>query len=65
MTENTALVATETAIEISRRADNHPAAVYIMSLAPGSRRTMKEALDTIATILTSGRNDAVSLDWPS
>lgn len=62
MAENAALVATNTAIETSR-ADNHPAAVYIMSLAPGSRRTMKEALNTIAEILTSGRDDAVSLNW--
>lgn len=63
MAEHTALVATETTIATGRKADNHPAAVYIMSLAPGSRRTMKEALDTIAGILTSGRDDAVSLDW--
>lgn len=63
MAENTALVATDTAITTSGRADNHPAAVYIMSLAPGSRRTMKEALDTIAGILTIGRDDAVSLNW--
>lgn len=63
MAENTALVATETAITTSRRADNHPAAVYIMSLAPGSRRTMKEALDTIAGVLTSGRDSLRSLNW--
>lgn len=63
MAENMALVATKTAITTGRRADNHPAPVYIMSLAPGSRRTMKEALDTIAGILTSGRDDAVSLNW--
>ena len=63
MTENTALVATETAIETTMRADNHPAAVYIMSLAPGSRRTMKEALDTIAGVLSNGRNDSRSLNW--
>ena len=65
MTENTALVTTDTAIMSSRGADNHPAAVYIMSLAPGSRRTMRDALDTIAHIVTSGRNDAATLDWPS
>ena len=63
MTENTELVATNTAMEVSGGADNHPAAVYIMSLAPGSRRTMKEALDTIAKTLTSGKDDAVTLDW--
>ncbi|MGI6294684.1 MAG: tyrosine-type recombinase/integrase [Armatimonadota bacterium] len=63
MAADTALATTETAIAANLRADNHPAAVYIMSLAPGSRRTMKEALDTIAGILTSGRDDAVSLNW--
>lgn len=63
MTENTALVAKDTAIESNRRAGNHPAAVYILSLALGSRRTMKEALDTIADILSSGMDDAVSLNW--
>src|SRR5205823_2618502 len=37
--------------------------VYLASLAPGSRRTMRCALDTIAVILTDGRRDARSLDW--
>jgi len=63
MAEDTALVATDAAIIPSGRADNHPAAVYIASLAPGSRRTMTEALDTIARVLTNGRDDAVSLNW--
>ena len=65
MADNTALAATETAITTTRRGDNHPAAVYIMSLAPGSRRTMKNALDTIAGVLTNGGQDAATLDWPS
>ncbi len=63
MAEDTALAMTEAAITTARVRGNHPAAVYIMSLAPGSRRTMKEALDTIAGILTDGRDDAVSLNW--
>jgi len=43
--------------------DRHPAAVYLASLAPGSRRTMRRSLDSIAGILTDGRCDALSLDW--
>ncbi|MCE5197979.1 MAG: hypothetical protein ABFD54_13770 [Armatimonadota bacterium] len=62
MNENTALARTGTAVEITKRADNHPAVVYIMSLAPGSRRTMKEAT---ARALTNGQQDAITLDWPS
>jgi len=43
--------------------DRHPAAVYIASLAPGSRRTMRQALDVIAGLLTGGCADAETLDW--
>jgi len=46
-------------------ADQHPAKVYIARLAPGSRRTMREALDTIAGILTSGECDAETCNWPA
>lgn len=44
-------------------ADRHPAAVYLARLAPGSRRTMSEALDMVAGILTSNRCNMQSLDW--
>jgi integrase/recombinase XerD len=44
-------------------ADQHPAAVYLGRLAPGSRRTMRAALDLVATMLTSGAADAQTLDW--
>jgi site-specific recombinase XerD len=44
-------------------ADRHPAAVYVASLAPGSRRTMRQALDVMAALLTSGQADAATLDW--
>lgn len=45
-------------------ADRHPAAVYLRRLAPGSRRTMRQALDTCAGIITTGRNDAQTCPWP-
>ncbi len=41
----------------------HPAAVYLASLALGSRRIVKSDLDTLAGILTSGRCDSLTLDW--
>ncbi len=41
----------------------HPAAVYLSSLAPGSRRTMRSSLNAIASLLTGGRCDAMTLDW--
>jgi len=44
--------------------DRHPAAVYVSSLAPGSRRTMRQALDVVAGLLTSGQATAETLDWP-
>jgi site-specific recombinase XerD len=43
--------------------DRHPAAVYLARLAPGSRRTMRAALHTIAGVLSSGALDAQSIDW--
>lgn len=41
----------------------HPATVYLARLAPGSRRTMRGALTTIAALLTDGCADAETLDW--
>ncbi len=41
---------------------NNPAAVYLGSLTENSRRTMREALDTIAGMLSEG-SDAFTLDW--
>jgi len=42
---------------------NHPAEVYLRSLAVGSRPTMTQALDAIACLLTDGNCDRLSLDW--
>src|SRR5271156_4219009 len=43
--------------------DRHPAAVYLARLSPGSRRTMRAALQTIAGLLSGGQLDAQRLDW--
>ena len=44
-------------------ADQHPALVYLASLAPGSRRTMRQALDVMAGILTAQQCDHRTLPW--
>lgn len=41
----------------------HPAEVYLSQLAPLSRRTMRQSLNAIASMLTSGQCDAMTLDW--
>lgn len=41
----------------------HPAAVYLASLSEGSVPTMQGSLDAIASILTNGECDAMTLDW--
>lgn len=38
--------------------EHHPAAVYLASLSPGSRRCMVNALNLCARTLTSGRYDS-------
>ncbi len=45
------------------RADRHPAKVFLASLSTGSRRTMRQALDVVAGLLTGERCDAETLDW--
>lgn len=42
---------------------HNPAAVYLARLAPGSRRTMRGALLTIAALLTDGAADCFALPW--
>jgi hypothetical protein len=43
--------------------DRHPVHVYIARLGSGSRRTMREALNIIATVLTGGKCNAENLPW--
>ena len=44
------------------RIDQHPAAVYLNGLAPGSRRSMRQALNVIAGIIAEGA-DASAIPW--
>jgi len=41
----------------------HPAAVYLDSLGEGSKLTMTHSLNAIASLLTNGECDALTLDW--
>lgn len=43
--------------------DQHPAVVYLARLAPGSRPTMSDALDRIASMLTGDHCDRWTLRW--
>lgn len=46
-------------------ADQHPALVYLASLAPGSRRGVGSSLQVCADLLSSGRCDWQTLPWHS
>jgi hypothetical protein len=43
--------------------ERHPAAVYLASLGSGSRRTMRQSLGVIASLISGGRADIRSLAW--
>jgi site-specific recombinase XerD len=45
------------------RYDGHPVRVYLFRLAPGSRRTLLQALHAFARMLTRETCDAASLPW--
>mgnify|MGYP005833595681 FL=1 len=53
----------ELALAVIPPLDRHPVAVYLASLAPDSRRTVQQSLDTIAGMLSGGELDAFGLDW--
>jgi integrase len=41
----------------------HPAAVYLDTLSEGSKPTMKQSLDAIASLLTGTEGDCFTLNW--
>src|SRR5574339_775075 len=43
--------------------DRCPAAVYLAQLKQSSRRPQKQALDLVASLLTSGSADCLTLNW--
>ena len=47
----------------ARPLDQNPAAVYLARLSPGSKRTMRHSLDSIANLVSGGRADALALEW--
>jgi len=62
--ENVALTAADihTMVTLAPRPpDRHRATVYLARLAPGSQRTTRTALETIASLLTGGQATAASL----
>lgn len=65
MTESTQLARVTSAqlTPVTVANPENPSLVYLASLAPGSRRTMCQALDVIADILTAGGCDHRTLPW--
>ncbi len=48
---------------ITQPLDRNPAAVYLASLSESGRRTQKQALNTVAELLTGGYADALTCNW--
>jgi len=55
--------ASELALIETQGLDRNPAAVYLAGLSDSGRRTMRQALDVIAGILT-GNADCLACNWP-
>ena len=53
-TDSTVNTGTDIAVVEQVRPDEHPVAVYLASLAPGSRRAMRQALGVIANLVSPG-----------
>ena len=62
-TSLTTTQSTSLALSHSPPVDQNPAAVYLASLAPGSRRAMQGALNGIADLVSGGHADAMALNW--
>lgn len=62
MQQNTA---TELILTTPESLTQHPARVYLESLAPVSKPTMKRSLDLIAKLLTDNKADYLTLNWPA
>src|SRR5579872_7403736 len=60
----TALAPLEAVALPPRHAAAHPVDVYLASVAPGSQRTLRESLRTIAQILASGDRGATEYTVP-
>lgn len=58
-----ALTVAQTDLTIPEPAQANPAALYLASLAEGSRPVVRSRLNRIADILSGGRCDAQSLPW--
>jgi len=67
MTEMLSLAVREVQVELLaspvQLPEHHPALVYLATLSPRSRRTIGGDLNAIASLLTCGRCDLLSLDW--
>jgi site-specific recombinase XerD len=53
----------ELVADVVERPDQNPAIVYLNRLAPGSRRTMRQALDAIADLVSNGQLEAQTFPW--
>ena len=46
-----------------RPPDENPVLAYLARLSPGSRRTMRESLETIARLASAGEVGALEFPW--
>ena len=56
-----ALIPVPTALQLS--ADRHPALVYLASVAPGTRASVRSGLQIIAEIMSADRCDIYTMPW--